>query len=210
MIAEEWRADESEDYSRLVAEVYSCLLVPRAPKDSDGGGLSSESGTNDQQETSRIEALLSHTNTEPSPAAPSWMLSLPVCYPRATERSQLLLAVAQLIDDTAEEVSCEMLAEPSHPAHKNRHLQGKFIDNSHVLWDFRDPPSSSSSGWCYHDALERMTIGLWELASGASMLTDPIEKEDRSALLCIEKAARLVQEWLRRQWARRRTRMIQS
>lgn len=209
-MAEEWRADERDDYSRLVAEVFSCLLVPCSSKNSGGGGFSSESQTNDQHKTCHTEALLLHTGTGPSPAAPSRMLSPPACYPRAKERSQLLLAVAQLIEDTAEEVVCEMLVEPSRPAHRNRSLQGKIIDNSRVPCDFRDPPYSSSHGWCYHDVLQRITIGLWKLANGASMLTDPIEEEDRAALLCIEKAARLVQEWLRRQWARRRIRMIQS
>lgn len=212
MFSEEWRDDESDDYSRLVAEVCSCLLVPHASQTHAGEVLSSENETNDQHETARNEALLSHAGKEPSPAAPLRMLSPPACYLRAKERSQLLLAVAQMIDDTSEELACEMLVEPALPAHKNHHLQGKCIPvvDSGCVRDSRDPPSSSSSGWRYHDALRRMTDGLWELASGVSMPIDAMTEEDRAAFLSIEEAVRLVQEWLRRQWTRRRTRILRS
>ena len=205
--SEEWRSDESDDYSRLVAEVCSCLLVLRAPKNSGGGEFSSENEANDQHETGRDEALLSNSGKEPSPAAPSWMLLLPASYPRAKERSQLLLAVAEMIDETAEELVCGMQKGPSHPAHKSRHQQGECVDDD-CLRQLRDPPSTPCSAWCYDGALQRMTSGLWELACGVSVPIDAIEEEDRVALLYIEKAARLVQEWLRRQWTRRRTRII--
>ncbi|CAM9184941.1 unnamed protein product [Laminaria digitata] len=115
VFSEEWRADESDDYSRLVAEVCSCLLlVPRASKSSGGGGgggggggeLSSENDTNDQPEIDRNEAVTIHTGMDSSPAAPSSSpLSLPACYPREKDRSQLLLSVVQLVDETAEEIA---------------------------------------------------------------------------------------------------------
>lgn len=214
MFSEEWRDDESDDYSRLVAEVCSCLLVPHASQTNGGEELSSENETNnDQHETARNEELLSHADNESSPAAPLQMLSPPACYSRAKERSQLLLAVAQLIDDTSEELACAMLVKPALPAHKKHHLQGKYIPvvDSGCLRDSRDSPlPSSNSGWRYHDTLQRMTDGLWELASGVSMPIDAMTEEERAAVLCIEEAVRLVQEWLRRQWTRRRTRIIRS
>lgn len=219
VFSEQWRADESDDYSRLVAEVCSCLLlVPRASKSSGGGvggggggELSSENDTNDQPEIDRNEAVIIHTGMDSSPAAPSSSpLSLPACYPRAKDRSQLLLSVVQLVDETAEEIACEMQKEPSHPAHKNRHLQGKGPIDSGSSRDLGEPPSSSSRRWCYDDALQRMTNGLWELACGVSMPIDAIGEDNRAAFLRIENAIRLVQEWLRRQWKRRKTQTIIS
>ena len=284
VFSEAFRADESDDYSRLVAEVYSCcLLVPQQfSKNSGSGGegfsseheandqhktdridrheagrFSSEHETNDQHKTDRIDrhetggfssehetydqhktglidqddtdqngSITFDTGTEPSTPVvvqPSSPLSLPsACYLRAKERSQLLRSVAQLIDDTAEELLCGMQKEPPHPVHKN-HQQGRHIDGGRFR-ESREPPSSSrtplrSRGACYDDALRQMTKGLWDLACDVSAPIDAIEEEvpmhavaeeDRAALLCTETAALAVQGWARRQWARRRTRISSS
>lgn len=213
MLLEGWDAEGNGEYARLTGEIYALMLVLPMytyPK-YDGYYVAKSSG--DLPDTSMGEGGGRHDNNhntnggfsrndvEPSQVTVSQNLFPSDCCLQGGERLRLLWSVIQLTDETAEELVCSMLEKLSLPNEK-KESQGEYNasrsdqdDSSHTaVYGEND----------YVNIVQDMTRYLWELAWRASRPMDTEEEEGGGGVQYVDRAACLVQGWLRRQWGRRK------